>query len=171
MNRAPAPQSTFQARPAAPVANHQQQNSAPPKQVPIQQNWNETLNKDRAGQANNAEDFTKQFMSQMYGGGNQQSQPILQQNNNRIPVQNSAPPPKSAPQPPQVQQSNWNSTLNKDKAGQATNAEDFTKQFMSSLYGGQQPQQQQSTMMQQQEMNRTTQHSTFQQKPSSNQVN
>ena len=135
MNRAPAPQSTFQARPAAPVANHQQQNSAPPKQVPIQQNWNETLNKDRAGQANNAEDFTKQFMSQMYGGGNQQSQPILQQNNNRIPVQNSAPPPKSAPQPPQVQQSNWNSTLNKDKAGQATNAEDFTKQFMGQMYG------------------------------------
>ena len=171
MNRAPASQSTFQARPAAPVANHQQQNSAPPKQVPIQQNWNETLNKDRAGQANNAEDFTKQFMSQMYGGGNQQSQPILQQNNNRIPVQNSVPPPKPAPQPPQVQQSNWNSTLNKDKAGQATNAEDFTKQFMSSMYGGQQPQQQQSTMMQQQEMNRTTQHSTFQQKPSSNQVN
>ena len=172
INRAPAPQSTFQERPAAPVAsnNHQQQNSTPPiKQVPIQQNWNETLNKDRAGQANNAEDFTKQFMSQMYGGGNQPSQqPIL--NNNRMPVQNSAPAPKptlqqnSAP-PKQVPiQQNWNSTLNNDKAGQATNAEDFTKQFMSQMYGGQQPQQQQ--MMQQQEMSRTTQHSTFQQKPS-----
>ena len=35
---------------------------------------------------------------------------------------------------------------------------------MSQMYGGQQPQQQQ--MMQQQEMSRTTQHSTFQQKPS-----
>ena len=172
INRAPAPQSTFQERPAAPVANnHQQQNSNPPiKQVPIQQNWNETLNKDRAGQANNAEDFTKQFMSQMYGGGNQPSQqPIL--NNNRMPVQNSAPAPKptlqqnSAP-PKQVPiQQNWNSTLNNDKAGQATNAEDFTKQFMSQMYGGQQPQQQQQ-MMQQQEMSRTTQHSTFQQKPS-----
>ena len=57
--------------------------------------------------------------------------------------------------------------MNKDKAGQATNAEDFTKQFMSQMYGGQPQQnsQQSTTMMQQQQMNRTTQHSTFQQKP------
>merc|ERR1739845_148366 len=87
-----------------------------------------------------------------------------------MPVQNSAPAPKptlqqnSAPKQVPIQQ-NWNSTLNNDKAGQATNAEDFTKQFMSQMYGGQQPQQQQQ-MMQQQEMSRTTQHSTFQQKPS-----
>ena len=147
VNRAPPTQSTFQAKPA-----NVQPNSSVPKQVPIQQNWNDTLNKDKAGQATNAEDFTKQFMSQMYGGSQQQQQ----QNH-----QNSAPKPQAP-----VQQ-NWNETLNKDKAGQATNAEDFTKQFMSQMYGGQPQQnsQQSTTMMQQQQMNRTTQHSTFQQKP------
>ena len=30
----------------------------------------------------------------------------------------------------------WNTTLNADKAGAATNAEDFTKQFMSQMFGG-----------------------------------
>ena len=73
--------------------------------------------------------------------------------------------------PAQTSTTPWGSKLDQNVPGAQMNAEDFTKQFMSSMYGGQQPQQQQSTMMQQQEMNRTTQHSTFQQKPSSNQVN
>jgi hypothetical protein len=29
--------------------------------------WDQILSKDTAGMANNAEDFTKQFMSQMFG--------------------------------------------------------------------------------------------------------
>lgn len=132
------PQSTFQAKPA------------------MNKNWNESLNKDKAGQANNAEDFTKQFMSQMYGGQsqqNQQQQSNMQQNNrmqtNCTPIRQPAP-----------QQQNWNETLNKDKAGTATSAEDFTKQFMGQMYGGQPHQ----TSQQQQQMNRTHQQSTFQQK-------
>ena len=31
--------------------------------------WDATLNSNVAGAASNAEDFTKQFMSDMYGGG------------------------------------------------------------------------------------------------------
>ena len=158
MNRAP-PQNSFQAKPA------------------MNQNWNETLNKDKAAQASNAEDFTKQFMSQMYGGQsqqNQQQQSNLQQNirmQARQPAgmpQMSSQPQQSPQQAPvqqqmkQPQQPQWNETLNKDKAGQATNAEDFTKQFMSQMYGGQ-PQTTQQTSMQQ--TNRTFQQSTFQQKP------
>ena len=34
------------------------------------------------------------------------------------------------------QRTDWNTTLNADKAGAATNAEDFTKQFMSQMFGG-----------------------------------
>ena len=41
------------------INNHQNQ----------QQNWDKILSNDKAGAANNAEDFTKQFMSQMYGNG------------------------------------------------------------------------------------------------------
>ena len=32
------------------------------------QNWNETLNQNKAGAADNAEDFTKQFMKDMFSG-------------------------------------------------------------------------------------------------------
>ncbi len=45
---------------------------------------------------------------------------------------------------------NWKQTLDQDKAGAATNAEDFTKQFMAQMYGGtggQQPQQQSKTIL------------------------
>ena len=37
--------------------------------------------------------------------------------------------------PPQQQQQNWDKILSNDKAGIATNAEDFTKQFMGQMYG------------------------------------
>ena len=42
------------------------------------------------------------------------------------------------PSPAAGQGSNdWSQKLNADKAGMATNAEDFTKQFMKQLTGGQ----------------------------------
>ena len=49
----------------------------PPQQQPqlsaapaaTQQDWAKTLEANTAGAATNAEDFTKQFMSQMFGGG------------------------------------------------------------------------------------------------------
>ena len=34
-----------------------------------QAKWGKTLDADKAGAADNAADFTKQFMAQMYGGG------------------------------------------------------------------------------------------------------
>ena len=34
-----------------------------------------------------------------------------------------------------LQKNNWQSTLDADKAGAASNAEDFTKQFMSQMFG------------------------------------
>ena len=37
--------------------------------------------------------------------------------------------------PQQQQQQNWDKILSNDKAGIATNAEDFTKQFMGQMYG------------------------------------
>ena len=52
---------------ASPIPKQQQT-----QQVPIQQSankWNETLNANKCGAATNAEDFTKQFMADMFGGG------------------------------------------------------------------------------------------------------
>ena len=104
-----------------------------------QNDWNKTLNANVAGAATNAEDFTKQFMSDMFGGssGGQQQQP---------PVQPSIQPPmQQQVQQKQVQQqqqsssssqNEWNNTLNANVAGAASNAEDFTKQFMSDMFGG-----------------------------------
>ena len=47
---------------------------APPDQYQnTNNNWNETLNSNKAGAASNAEDFTKQFMSDMFGGGKRQN--------------------------------------------------------------------------------------------------
>ena len=41
----------------------------PQPQQPQKQQWENTLNANKAGAAANAEDFTKQFMKDMYGGG------------------------------------------------------------------------------------------------------
>ena len=43
-----------------------QPNSAPPNNAMV-----EALNQNKSGQATNAEDFTKQFMSEMFGAGAQ----------------------------------------------------------------------------------------------------
>ena len=46
--------------------------------------WKQVLDGDQAGAATNAEDFTKQFMSQMYGGGGgQQPQQATQGKNTK----------------------------------------------------------------------------------------
>ena len=65
---------------ASPIPKQQHSQSGTPRQFetpvpkpqPVTQkgsNWNETLNSNRCGAATNAEDFTKQFMADMFGGG------------------------------------------------------------------------------------------------------
>jgi len=110
-----------------------------------QQDWARTLEANSAGAATNAEDFTKQFMSDMFGGG------AAQPNRTSSPMgagPRMASPAASAPQPSQPRpspmasapapsgQANWGKTLDADKAGAADNAADFTKQFMAQMYGG-----------------------------------
>ena len=95
---------------------------------------------DRAGQASNAEDFTKQFMSQMYGGQSQQNQ---QQSNGN-----------SVIKIPNPEQQRWNETRN--DAG-------IKNQFLSSMYGKPTIPTQQAPV---QQTIQTPQQSTFQQKPS-----
>ena len=46
----------------------QGQQQAPPQAQHSQQDWAKTLEANTAGAATNAEDFTKQFMTQMFGG-------------------------------------------------------------------------------------------------------
>merc|ERR1719264_1479637 len=87
--------------------------------------WAQRLNTDRAGAAGDAEAFTKQFMKQLPGGQpHHGAQPA--------PV-GLKPGPVPAPQAP----GDWSRKLGADKAGMATNADDFTKEFMKQLTGGQ----------------------------------
>ena len=53
-------------------------------------------------------------------------------------LQSAASPPYTRSPPDQYQNTNnnWNETLNLNKAGAASNAEDFTKQFMADMFGG-----------------------------------
>ena len=52
------------------------------QQTAQQQNWDKVLNNDKAGAATNAEDFTKQFMSQMgFSNANGTHQSSNHQNN------------------------------------------------------------------------------------------
>ena len=85
--------------------------------------WAQRLNADRAGAAGDAEAFTKQFMKQLPGG---------QPHHGGQPAAMGA-SPVPAPQAP----GDWSRKLASDKAGMATNAEDFTKEFMKQLTGGQ----------------------------------
>jgi len=71
-------------QPAAAVRQQQQQQ-------PTQQDWNKILNTNMTGSSTNAEDFTKQFMSEMFGNngaGLTQQQPPPQQNRNVQQVSN-----------------------------------------------------------------------------------
>ena len=55
-----------------------------PPQQQQQQNWDKILSNDKAGIATNAEDFTKQFMGQMYGNnGTNHSSKILRNPQNK----------------------------------------------------------------------------------------
>merc|ERR1719411_1969215 len=56
-------------------------------------NWNETLNSNKAGAASNAEDFTKQFMSDMFGGAGMSQSPVV----SNTPIQKSEPAPPPIP--------------------------------------------------------------------------
>jgi len=87
--------------------------------------WAQRLNADRAGAAQDAEGFTKQFMKQLPGG---QGQPGGQPAGLLGGV-------KEGPATPAP--GDWARKLGADKAGMATNAEDFTKEFMNQLTGGQ----------------------------------
>jgi hypothetical protein len=63
-----------------------------------------------------------------------QQQPMQQQPKQQQPMQQQ--PMQRQQRVPQQQQPNqWDSTLNSNKAGAATNAEDFTKQFMDDMFG------------------------------------
>jgi len=92
-----------QQQPTQPAAAARQQ------QQPTQQDWSKILNTNMTGSSTNAEDFTKQFMSEMFGNngaGLTQQQPPPQENRNvqqvnngraqQQPIQerqNQAPPP------------------------------------------------------------------------------
>ena len=66
----------------------------------------------------------------------QNTQQNVQKNAHQNVHQNVQQQPKMVQQnPPQQQQQNWDKILSNDKAGIATNAEDFTKQFMGQMYG------------------------------------
>ena len=121
-----------QAQPEQPNQPPQQQQQPPQQQPPAavqpptsSGEWAQRLNSDRAGAAGDAEAFTKQFMKQLPGGQ---------------PHHGAQPSPmglKPGPVPPPQAPGDWSRKLGADKAGMATNAEDFTKEFMKQLTGGQ----------------------------------
>ena len=91
--------------------------------------WDRVLQSNRAGAADNAEDFTKEFMSQLMGNSAANlPQPIR---NNTV-----QPPPVGGTQQQGVRAGDWDRVLQSNRAGAADNAEDFTREFMSQLMGG-----------------------------------
>ena len=77
----------------------------------------------------NAHQNTQQNVQQnAYQNAQQNVQQNVQQQQPKMVQQN-------PPQQQQQQQQNWDKILSNDKAGIATNAEDFTKQFMGQMYG------------------------------------
>ena len=59
---------TIQQQQSAPASSNVQQRQQQTQQRQ-QQNWDSTLNANKAGAAANAEDFTKNFMADMFGDG------------------------------------------------------------------------------------------------------
>ena len=85
--------------------------------------------------AGDAEEFTKEFMNQLSGGQHQQQhQHQHQQQHQQHQHQQGPPGVKLGPGPGP---GDWSRKLAADKAGMADNAEDFTKEFMKQLTGGQ----------------------------------
>jgi len=123
----------------------QQQQEQQPTEQEMKEEWDRLLSQNQTGAANNAEDFTKGFMADMFGkmaGLKQQpqqpqqpqQQPQQQQRNvQQVNTNGRAAAPK--PQVQERQNQEWNQVLNQNKTGSATNAEDFTKQFMSEMFG------------------------------------
>merc|ERR1719402_584779 len=124
------------APPAPPVAMGPRAPPAPPGGDKAA--WDAKLNADSAGMADNAEDFTKQFMSQLMGGPpgppGPPAPPITPAG--VAPRGPPAPPPRPQGPPGGGDKAAWEAKLNADSAGMADNAEDFTKQFMAQLMGG-----------------------------------
>ncbi|XP_059098199.1 PDZ and LIM domain protein Zasp-like isoform X1 [Tigriopus californicus] len=182
MNRAPheQPRAPWQRplqSPAPTQAFHQQQPASA---------WNTSLNANKAGAASNAEDFTKQFMTDLHQPSQTEPErafespiprpssgmrstptvsfrtqsplrtqsPAQHQIKTQSPMRQQSPAQQLRTQSPafkqihqqqqqhqdqvdnQAQGENWNNTLNDNKAGMASNAQDFTKQFMSDMFGG-----------------------------------
>ena len=94
--------------PTQPSATTQQQN--------VQQNAHQ--NTQQNVQQNAHQNVHQNAQQNVHQNVQQQQQPKMVQQN-----------------PPQQQQQNWDKILSNDKAGIATNAEDFTKQFMGQMYG------------------------------------
>jgi len=130
----------------------QQQQEQQPTEQEMKEEWDRLLSQNKTGAATNAEDFTKGFMAEMFGK-------MAKANLNQQPQPQPQPQPQQQPQQQQqrnVQQVNtngraavpkpqnqeWSQILNQNKTGAATNAEDFTKQFMAEMFGGQAPQNQ-----------------------------
>ena len=103
--------------PTQPSATTQEQNVQQIAQQNVQQNVQQ--NAQRNVQQNAHQNTQQSVHQNAQQNVQQQQQPkVVQQN-----------PPQ------QQQQQNWDKILSNDKAGIATNAEDFTKQFMGQMYG------------------------------------
>ena len=105
--------------PTQPSATTQQQNVQQNAHQNTQQNVQQNAQRNVQQNAHqNTQQSVHQNAQQNVHQNVQQQQPKMVQQN-----------------PPQQQQQNWDKILSNDKAGIATNAEDFTKQFMGQMYG------------------------------------
>ena len=98
-----------------------------PTQPPATQQQNVQQNVHQNAQQNAQQNIQQNVQQNVHQNVQQNVQQNVHQN-----VQQQ---PKMVQQNPPQQQQNWDKTLNNDKAGVATNAEDFTKQFMGQMYG------------------------------------
>ena len=103
--------------------------------------WDTVLQSDRAGAADNAEDFTREFMSQLMGNTGANIPPPAA--NNKTPLMNRQSGPavqtpvmtRQKGPGPVSRAGDWDTVLQANSAGAADNAEDFTREFMSQLMG------------------------------------
>ena len=107
--------------PTQPSATTQQQNVQQIAQQNAQQNVQQNVQQNAQ---RNVQQTAHQNTQQSVHQNAQQN--VQQQQQPKVVQQN---PPQ------QQQQQNWDKILSNDKAGIATNAEDFTKQFMGQMYG------------------------------------
>ena len=103
--------------PTQPSATTQQQNVQQIAHQNTHQNVQQNVQQN--AHQNTQQNVQKNSHQNVHQNVQQQQQPKMVQQN----------PPQ------QQQQQNWDKILSNDKAGIATNAEDFTKQFMGQMYG------------------------------------